>query len=80
MAASEFLLSNRAFFHRSQGSAKFRVKGKLGADTFFLGGLFWPPGNPGPTGQPEKAPPTEREGGSQSLKGGERGELVGRTG
>ena len=56
------------------------MKGKLGADTFFLGGLFWLPGNPGPTGQPEKAPPTEREGGSQSLKGGERGELVGRTG
>ena len=56
------------------------MKGKLGADTFFLGGLFWPPGNLGPTGQPEKAPPTEREGGSQSLKGGERGELVGRTG
>ena len=51
MAASEFLLSNRAFFHRSQGSAKFRVKGKLGADTFFLGGPFWTPAwEPGSNG------------------------------
>ena len=74
MAASEFLLSNRAFFHRSQGSAKFRVKGKLGADTFFLGGPFWTPAwEPGSNGSNWKScPPTEGGGSFSYLEWEER--------